>query len=110
MMRLAMSPAATGLLRCLLRRAGIERDRILLTEFRSTDWQSLTFIGEQHRIRLRIPAPGADAVTAMLVNGLEDCEFTIPGHVVADIAVSGEPEREEDGSIALTIEALTVAE
>ena len=46
----------------------------------------------------------------MLVNGLEDCEFTIPGHVVADIAVSGEPERLEDGSIALTIEALTVAE
>ncbi|HEU4809402.1 MAG TPA: hypothetical protein VFS69_01975 [Sphingomicrobium sp.] len=110
MMRLAMSPAAAGLLRSLLRRGGVERDRILLTEFRSTDWQSLTFIGEQHRIRLRIPAPGADAIAAMLVNGLEDCEFEIPGHVVADIALAGEQECSEDGSVAMTIEALTVEE
>ena len=110
MMRLAMSPAAAGLLRSLLRRGGLERDRILLTEFRSTDWQSLTFIGEQHRIRLRIPAPDADALAGVLVNGLEDCEFEIPGHVVADIALAGELECGEDGSVALTIEALTVAE
>jgi len=109
-MRLAMSPAAAGLLRALLARSGVDRNRILLTEFRSTDWQSLTFIGEQHRIRLRIPAPGADAIAAGLVNGLEDCEFEIPGHIVADIALSEGPEGGEDGSIGLTIDALTVAE
>ena len=34
MMRLAMSPAAAALLRSLLRMAGVDRDRILLTEFR----------------------------------------------------------------------------
>ena len=110
MMRLAMSPAAAGLLRSLLRRGGVDRDRILLTEFRSTDWQSLTFIGEQHKIRLRIPAPDASEIVSSLVNGIEDCEFSIPGHVLADIAVSGEPERQVDGSIALTLEALTVEE
>ena len=110
MMRLALSPAAAGLLRSLLRRGGINRDRILLTEFRSTDWQSLTFIGEQHRIRLRIPGPNASDIAARLVNGLEECEFSIPGHVVADVALAGEPERQHDGSLALTIEALTVAE
>jgi hypothetical protein len=110
MMRLAMSPAAAGLLRSLLRRGGVDRDRILLTEFRSTDWQSLTFIGEQHKIRLRIPAPDASEIVSRLVNGIEECEFSIPGHVVADIAVSGEPERQGDGSIALTLEALTVEE
>ena len=108
MMRLAMSPAAAGLLRSLLRRAGVERDRILLTEFRSTDWQSLTFIGEQHKIRLRIPAPEAAETAASLVNGIEDCEFSIGGHVVADIALDGEPRTNPDGSISLTIEALTV--
>jgi hypothetical protein len=43
MMRMAMSVAAAGLLRELLRRSGVDRNRILLTEFRSTDWQSLTF-------------------------------------------------------------------
>lgn len=110
MMRLAMSPAAAGLLRSFLRRAGVERDRILLTEFRSTDWQSLTFIGEQHRIRLRIPSPGAREVTARLVNGIEEAEFTVPGHVVADMAVASEPEVQADGSIIIAIEALTVEE
>jgi hypothetical protein len=108
MMRMAMSPAAAGLLRELVRRGGVDRDRILLTEFRSTDWQSLTFIGEQHRIRLRIPAPGAADIAARLVNGLDDSEFSIPGHVVADIALADEPQLREDESIALTIEALTV--
>ena len=109
-MRMAMSPAAAGLLRCLLRRAGVDRDRILLTEFRSTDWQSLTFIGEQHRIRLRIPAPDAAETVASLVNKLSDDEFSIPGHVVADVALAGEPERQPDGSIVIGIEALTVEE
>jgi hypothetical protein len=109
-MRLAISPAAAGLLRGLLSRGAVNRDRILLTEFRSTDWQSLTFIGEQHRIRLRIPSPGADEILGRLVNGLADCEFSIPGHVVADAALAGEPEYGEDGSISLTIEALTVEE
>ncbi len=46
MMKLAMSPAAAGLLRALLGRAGLDRNRILLTEFRSTDWHSLTLAGE----------------------------------------------------------------
>lgn len=110
MMRLAMSPAAAGLLRALLVRGGVKRDRILLTEFQSVDWQSLTFIGEQHKIRLRIPSPDAPSIATRLVNGLEDAEFEIPGHIVADVVLSGEPEQLVDGSIALRIEALTVAE
>lgn len=108
MMRLAMSPAAAGLLRSLLRRGGVDRDRILLTEFRSTDWQSLTFIGEQHKIRLRIPQPHAAETVARLVNGLADHEFSISGHIVADVAVEGEPQTNGDGSISLAIEALTI--
>ena len=55
MMKLALSPAAAGLLRALVARAGINRDRILLTDFRSIDWQSLTFVGERHEMELRIP-------------------------------------------------------
>ena len=110
MMRIAMSPAAASLLRSILRRAGVERDRILLTEFRSTDWQSLTFIGEQHQIRLRIPSPGASEIASSLVNGLSGDEFSIPGHFLADIALAGEPETHADGSVTLLIEALTVEE
>ena len=54
MMRPALSPAAAGLLRGILARSGVDRDRILLSDFRSVDWQSLTFVGERHEIRLRL--------------------------------------------------------
>lgn len=110
MMKIAMSPAAAGFLRALLARSGIERDRILLTEFRSTDWQSLTFTGERHEIRLRIPGPDAGELVGQLTDGLEDAEFAIPGHIVADVAIADGPAAGADGSIQLTVEALTVAE
>jgi hypothetical protein len=76
----------------------------------SVDWQSLTFAGERHRIRLRVPGPGADAIVDRLTRDLGEAEFAIPGQIVADIAVEGEPLHEADGSVSLTIEALTIAE
>lgn len=110
MMKLAMSAAAAGLLRALLRRAGVDRDRILLMEFRSEAWNSLTFDGERHRISLRVPGPGAEAVLYRLLDGLADHEFAIPGHVVADIACNGDALFADDGSAVLELEALTVAD
>lgn len=110
MMKLAMSTAAAGLLRALLERPGVERNRILLTSFRSHDWNSLTFAGERHHLLLRIPAPEAASVVALLVEGLEEAEFTIPGQIVADIALTCPPAAMEDGAIMVEIEALTVAE
>ena len=70
MMKLAMSTAAAGLLRALLARAGVDRNRILLSDFRSTDWNSLTFAGERHEITLRVPGPNAITVAALLIEGL----------------------------------------
>jgi len=110
MLKIPISAAASALLRALLGRANVRRDRILLIELRSTDWQSLTLTGERHEISLRVPPPDADKVTRRLVEGLEDAEFAIPGQIVADIAVADHIERGPDGSVALTIEALTVSE
>jgi len=110
MMKLALSPAAAGLLRALLARGGVNRDRILLSDFRSTDWQSLTFVGERHLMELRVPGPDAASLTDRLTQDLEDAEFAIPGQIVADIGLEGRPLRHPDGSISLFIEALTVAE
>jgi len=111
MNRIAMSAAASGLLRALIARAGVERDRILLTEARSTDWQSLTFVGERHHFSLRITGPDSDAVIERMCEGLQDAEFSIPGQIVADIAVLGQLVRASDGSTSsLVVEALTVAE
>ena len=110
MMKLAMSTAAAGLLRALLARAGVDRNRILLSDFRSIDWNSLTFAGERHEITLRIPGPNASTVVALLIEGLEDADFTIPGQIVADITLAKPPVDQRDGSILIEIEALTVAE
>ena len=110
MMKLAMSRAAMGLLRALIGRAGVPHDRILLTEWRSVDWQSLTFVGERHNISLRIIAPHSDSIAQRLTSGLEEADFVIPGQIVADIAVVGTPKLRSDGSTELSLEALTIAE
>lgn len=110
MLRIPMSPAASGLLRALIGRAGVPRDRILLTNLRSVDWQSLTFTGERHQISLRIAGPHSDAIATRLTHGLEDAEFVIPGQIVADIAIIEGPELQRDGSTELSIEALTISE
>lgn len=109
MNKLSMSPAASALLRILIARSGVARDRILLTDVQSVDWHSLTFTGERHHLSLRLTGSGsADAVERMC-KGLEDAEFSIPGVIVADIALLGQPEKALDGSTVVTIEALTVA-
>ena len=110
MNRIGMSVAASGLLRALIARAGVPRDRILLTGLQSTDWQSLTFVGERHQIQLRVPGPDSEKIVERLCQGLEDAEFSIAGQIVADIVVIGTPVRAGDGSTAVSIEALTVAE
>ena len=110
MMKLAISPAAAGLLRALLGRAGVDRDRVLLSEFRSTDWQSLTFMGERHEMELRVPGPNAEELVNRLTGGLSEAEFAIPGQIVADVGLERPPSRNTDGSFSLFIEALNISE
>jgi hypothetical protein len=110
MNRIPLSSAAAALLRALIGRAGVGRERILLTEAQSTDWRSLTFAGERHQIDLRVPGPDSRTIVERMCAGLEEAEFSIPGVIVADIALAGTPSRSLDGSISLTIEALTVSE
>jgi hypothetical protein len=110
MTRLVLSPAALGLLRALIARTGIPRERVLLSECRSTDWQSLTFEGERHEIRLRILGPDSATATERLLDGLAEAEFAIPGQIVADIAVTGAAQTHADGGIELGLEALTISE
>jgi hypothetical protein len=104
-----MSRAAAALLRALIARSGVNRDRILLSDADSTDWQSLTFTGEQHRLLLHVLGRDAESAYLRLTDGLEDADFSLPGHIVADIRA----ERRSatgDGSIIIAVEALTIAE
>jgi hypothetical protein len=109
MNRIPLSHAASALLRVLTGRARVPRDRILLSDAHSVDWRSLTFSGERHLLHLRVLGPDSLAIVERMCAGLEDAEFSIPGVIVADIAVAGTPSLALDGSTRLTIEALTVA-
>jgi hypothetical protein len=104
-----LSPAAALLLRSLLARAGLDADRILLSKFRSVDWQSLTFTGERHEIGLRLRGPHAADALARLRDGLGDAEWALPGHVVADILIVG-TRAAGDGAIDVDLEALTLSD
>ena len=110
MNRIPMSKAGAGLLRALLSRALVEPDRSLLTEYRSSDWQSLTFVGERHEMRFRIPGPDARKTYEAMTGNLTDDELAIPRQIVADVALFGAPTNEPDGSISFGLEALTIAD
>ena len=109
-MRLGLSAGATGLLRGLIQRAKIPRDRVLLIDWRSVDWQSLTFIGERHEITLRLTGSEASVAAARMCKGLKDCEFVIPGQIVADVAVIEAFHEDENGAVTVKLEALTITE
>ena len=69
-----MSDAAAGLLRALARP---RRRRVAigfcLSMSRSTEWQSLTFIGERHQMCFRVAGPDADVIVAQLVRRPRRC-------------------------------------
>ena len=109
-MKVTVSPAALGLLRALIKRTKVPRDRILLTDWQSTDWQSLTFAGERHELKLRISGMDSMDAANRLVDELEDAELSVPGHIVADIAVTQPPEWANDDSTVISIEALTIVD
>ena len=110
MNRIPISAAASALLRTLIARAAVPRDRILLSDARSVDWQSLTFTGERHQLQFRTTGPRSTDVIERMCQGLADAEFSIPGLFVADIALAGAPSIAPDESATITIEALTIAE
>ena len=110
MMRLGLSGAASSLLRALIKRAEVPRDRVLLSDWRSVDWQSLTFVGERHEFTLRLTGPDAWEAAQRISHGLAEAEFELAGHIVADIAAAAGLQRTSDGSVVLNVEALTIAE
>lgn len=103
-----LSAAARQLLRALTARSGLDADRISVGRFHSVDWQSLTFVGERHEITLKLGGPDVALAMARLRRGLDDAEWPMSGHVVADILIVAE-RASADGSVVIDLEALTLA-
>ena len=111
MNRLRMTSAASALCRSLMERAGADRNRILLSDWVTIDWQSLTFNGERHRAGFVVTGPDPAALAARWTEGLADAEFSIgAAHFVAEIALVGSPAVREDGAVQVEIEALTISD
>jgi hypothetical protein len=99
---------ATALLRCLLQRAGEDRDRIRLTHWSTVDWQSLTMEGERHDASFVVSGERAEAFSALWLAGLSDAEFDLPKGFVADIELTNRPTLRDDGAVLVEISALTL--
>lgn len=85
------------LLRALAARGGESWRLVAATGW---DWASATFVGERHRVAAEM----AEAEVEMFVTGIEEAEFALAGHIVADVAVVARAYGR------VVIEALTVVE
>ena len=106
---LTLSRPAAALVRAISAQAETAGHRILLIEVRSIDWQSLTFTGERHEIVLSVEGPRPLTAARGLLGALQEAEFSIPGHIVADIGGKLLNE-DENSSVSVAIEALTIVE
>ena len=87
----------------LLLRAGLPTT---IERASSRPWASALFEGQRHTIWLRFSGAEAQKQKDRLLAGLDDAEWTLPGHFVADIAVDGEGVADEDVWVRLS--ALTI--
>ena len=108
MSRPRLSAAASALVRVLLRRSNLRADRIFLTRCLSAEWRSLTFAGERHQLGFRISGDDALAHAGALVSGIEEADLPIGHGFVADIALATPLAAQEDGSVLVELEALTL--
>ena len=94
-----MADPHARLIRALIARSG---DSATLDHGTSEPWASATFTGARHLLRLALPPAAADG----FVLGLDEHEFAIPGHIVADVIVTAR--RESEAATILEIAALTI--
>jgi hypothetical protein len=62
------------------------------------------------RNRATNSGPDAPEIGSRITSGLDHAEFKIPGQIVADVALIEEPLAQDDGSLMLKIEALTIVQ
>ena len=93
-----------------LRKAISGRFHPATAEIRSSSqrrWSSVTFAGARHRYALCISGDGAETLVDRATAAMLGEDFTIDGHIVADIAVAGRRSRGPH-MVEIELEALTV--
>lgn len=82
--------------------------QMVVEEVRSRSWASATFAGARHEISFRIDGEGAGAAADAFLANLSTTEFSLRGHILADIALVAEERRDDSESVRISLEALTV--
>lgn len=77
-----------------------------LHELASRNWASVTFSGARHRMTFSLEGAGAEEAADAFLGTVTEAQFGLRGHILADIAVTGE-ERSAD-RVRISLEALTV--
>lgn len=101
---MSRGPDATTLLRRALEHGACESGlRLAICASESNRWSSATFTGAQHRF---VVTAADDAAFDRWLRALGEREFTLRGHLVADVALASIVRAE--GRAVVVIEALTV--
>ena len=79
---------------------------LVVEDICSRSWASVTFSGARHELTLRLEGEGAESIAESFLAGLDDAEFALGGHIMADIALAWQERR--PGCVRLGLEALTV--
>lgn len=102
----AMTAAGAALIRAIRAALAQSGGTVDVDGIDSRPWASATFSGEHHFLRLRVGGRDAGAAADAFLDGLDEREFGLGAHVVADIALVS---RRLDGAYErLALEALTV--
>jgi len=107
-MRRMTEDAATALLRALCASFASFDGEFRVDELTSRGWASVTFSGARHRVSFSLDGAGAGAAADDFLEHLEEAEFDLGGHILADIALVGEERNLEADRVQLSLEALTV--
>ncbi len=85
--------------------------RAVIADSREVDWASATFSGARHHFVIELSGPGARNAFDRLRREITEIEFSITGHVVADIGIvrTTTDWKISPPVVLIDVEALTVA-
>ena len=101
-----INDATSALLRAIRVRFG--NVRIIIEEVRSRSWASATFAGARHELTFRIEGGRAHEAADAFLADMESAEFSLRGHILADIALVSDARPDHGQAVTISIEALTV--
>lgn len=81
-----------------------------IVSHREKAWASVTFAGTRHRIELAFDGAEAIAAGELFIAALPEHEFAVPGHLVADAAVTAVDHRLEPPRMQVSCELLLLEE